>query len=147
MSAIQGRPLLLGGLLAGLIINVMEMVGALFFMEDLQRMAREHDLVLNESPLLMGFFVVFGFVTGILVTWLYACARTAYRPGPATAVRVVLAVWLLWYVAVNSVQVMFGLYTWGQFALGVSWGLVEILVAVQAGAWLYDRLAGRAARG
>jgi hypothetical protein len=87
---------ILGGLLAGLIINIFEYVlnGVVFasqwdaFMKALGRQMR---------PGAIPFFVVSTFVAGIGVVWLYAAARPRLGPGPKTAALTGFAYWFFAY--------------------------------------------------
>ena len=87
---------ILGGLVAGLIINIFEYVlnGVVFaaqwdgFEKMLNRQMRT-----GAIP----FFVVSAFVTGIGVVWLYAAARPRLGPGPKTAALTGIAYWFFAY--------------------------------------------------
>lgn len=136
-TSVNRNRLLLAGLLAGLMINVLEFIGSFLFMEQAQAMLAEHDLALAEGPLLMVFLLLLGFVTGIVLVWLYVGARCVYGPGPATALRVALAAWVLWYVATMVSMYMIGLYALGDVVMGAVWGLVVVCLATLAGAWFY----------
>lgn len=98
----------LGGLLAGLILNIFEYVlnGVVYaaqwdaFAKMLGRQMR---------PSAIPFFVVSTFVMGIGVVWLYAAARPRLGPGPKTAVLTGVAFWFFAYAIPAADHVMAGL--------------------------------------
>jgi hypothetical protein len=87
---------LLGGLLAGLIINIFEYVlnGVVFAS---QWDAFEKALGRQMRPGAIPFFIISAFVAGIGVVWLYAVARPRLGPGPKTATLTGAAYWLFTY--------------------------------------------------
>ena len=98
----------LGGLLAGLILNIFEYVlnGVVYasqgdgFAKMLGRQMR---------PSAIPFCVVSTFVMGIGVVWLYAAARPRLGPGPKTAVLTGVAFWFFAYAIPAADHVMAGL--------------------------------------
>jgi hypothetical protein len=96
MGKINSVRVLLGGLLAGLIINIFEYVlnGVVFasqwdaYMKTLGRQMR---------PGAIPFFIVSAFVAGIGVVWLYAAARPRLGPGPKTAAFTGIGYWFFAY--------------------------------------------------
>lgn len=95
---------ILGGLLAGLIINIFEYVlnGVVFasqweaFMKALGRQMR---------PGAIPFFIVSAFVAGIGVVWLYAAARPRLGPGPKAAALTGFAYWFFAYALPDASSV------------------------------------------
>lgn len=136
-SSLNRKRLLLAGLLAGLVINVLEFVGSALFMEQAQALFAAHDLTPAGGPLLMALLLILGFVTGIVLVWFYVGARCVHGPGPATALRVAVAAWVVWYVALMVAMYVIGLYSLADAAAGAVWGLLEICLATLAGAWFY----------
>ena len=96
MGKINFARVFLGGLLAGLILNIFEYVlnGVVFasewdaFMKLLGRQMR---------PGAIPFFIVGAFVSGIGVVWLYAVARPRLGAGPKTAALTGVAYWFFAY--------------------------------------------------
>jgi hypothetical protein len=82
-----------------------------------------------------------GFATGIVGVWLYAAARPRLGAGPTTALQVGLVVWLLAWAFPSIGMMTQGLYPGGLLLIGVLWGLVEVPLAMVAGAWLYKEAA------
>ena len=96
MGKINAARVLLGGLLAGLIINVFEYVlnGVVFasqwdaYMKILGRQMR---------PGAIPLFIFFSFVAGFGLVWLYAVARPRLGPGPKTAALTGIGYWFFAY--------------------------------------------------
>lgn len=137
MTGINTARVILGGLLAGLVINISETVlntvvlGAQME-EALTRM--------NLPPIggsAIAVFVVLCFALGIALVWLYAAIRPRYGAGVKTALCAGATVWFLSYLYPSIGYAVMGMFTTGTTALAVTWGLGELLVAAVAGAWLY----------
>lgn len=96
MGKINVARMFLGGLLAGLIINIFEYVtnGVVFAP---QWDAYEKTLNRHMHPGAIPFFIVSTFVAGIGVVWLYAVARPRLGPGPRTAALTGVAYWFFAY--------------------------------------------------
>jgi hypothetical protein len=140
MTSINWGRVLLGGLLAGLVMNVSEaalhggMLGA-----DSLALFRKYGVPDTPQPIYLISLIVMTFVLGIASVWLYAAIRPRFGPGAATAVCAGLAVWVM-------AHVWSGIYLWAGFAglipaklalLPIAWGLVEAPLGTVAGAWLY----------
>jgi hypothetical protein len=128
---------ILGGLVAGLVINIGEFVlnGVILASSMESAMAR-----LNLPPVggsAIALFMILGFALGILTVWLYAAIRPRYGTGPKTALCAGATVWFLAYLYPSVGMGAMGLFSTNLIVIGVVWGLVEILVAAVAGAWLY----------
>lgn len=142
MTAIDGNRVLLGGLVAGLIMNISEFVlHALVLANDSKRLVddwADHGVVLNQDASLLVELVAVTFALGLLAVWLYAAIRPRYGPGPRTALRAGLAIWALSYFYAGAylwagIAVVPPVLTW----LPVAWSAVEVPVATLVGAWLY----------
>ena len=99
MTTVTARPniprLFLGGLAAGLVINEMEyLVHGMFL--DAQWTAAF--AALGRKPTGWATFIPANFLVGIIAIWVYTRLRPSYGPGPKTAVRAALAVWLVFWV-------------------------------------------------
>jgi hypothetical protein len=137
MTHINLGRVVLGGLLAGLVINVGEtilnVVVAGQAMADVLKARNLPDI----SGGAIGGFVFFAFLLGIFTIWLYAAIRPRFGAGPGTAVIAGLFVWYFAYFYSASATVLMGIYPLKLAAGGALWGLVEIVLASVAGAWLY----------
>ena len=136
MGKINLARVFLGGLLAGLILNIFEYVlnGVVFAP---QWDAFEKLLERQMRPGAIPFFVVSSFVMGIGIVWLYAAARPRLGPGPKTAALTGIAFWFFAYAIPAANGVMASLYP-GHLTLTVTLILLAAtLLASVCGAWLY----------
>ena len=138
MGRINVGRVILGGLLAGLVINISETILNLVVVaKDMEDAFR----ALNLPPLgtgpIMG-FVASSFVVGIALVFLYAAIRPRFGPGPMTAVIAGGIVWFLAYVYSSFATGMMGLFPAKVLLVATLWGLPEIIIAAVAGAFLYQ---------
>ena len=137
MGQINVGGVLKGGLVAGVIMTVSESI--LNIPVAGERMDAELK-VLNLAPPGNHAIAIFMGITlalGILMVWLYAAIRPRFGPGPKTAVCAGLLVWALSYLYGSISFGVLGINSWGLITLGVSWTLVECMVAAVAGAYFY----------
>ena len=136
MGKINLARVFLGGLLAGLIINIFEYVlnGVMFasqwdaYMKVLGRQMR---------PGAIPFFIVSTFVAGIGMVWLYAVARPRLGAGPKTAALTGIAYWFFAYAIPDANSIAANVAP-GRLTLTISLILlVGVIIASVCGAWLY----------
>ena len=89
------RRILVGGLAAGLVINVLDTATNFFIFGHQWGLAYDAIHLDPSGPALAGFWFVFNALLGLLVAWLYAVMRPRYGAGPGTAVRAALVPWLV----------------------------------------------------
>jgi len=128
---------LIGGIVAGLVINVSEFIlNMLVLSTDMNTaMAR-----LNLPPVggtAIGLFMLLAFALGIATIWLYAAIRPRYSPGPKTALCAGAAVWFFAYFYGSVGMTVMGLFPGRLMTISIIWGLGEILLAAVAGAYFY----------
>ena len=138
MGTINWNRVLLGGIVAGLIIDVIQwvlngLVMGAEWREAMQSLGRP----LAETPKRILFYVALGFAYGVLAVGAYAAIRPRFGAGPMTALYAGLGVWLLGYCLPTLTWVPMGLFPRSLMATVMAVGLVEILIATVAGAWLY----------
>ena len=137
MAKINMGRTILGGLLAGLVLNIGE------FLLNEPILGKQWEAAmqsLNRPPIgggAIGWFVVMSFVLGIAIVWLYAAIRPRYGAGPKTALCAGLAVWFFVWLWGFGGTIVLGLYPTKLVLITVVWGLVEVPIASLAGAWLY----------
>jgi len=124
--------IVLGGLVAGVVVNVIETVVHRFLFRSYEKLGRE--------PLTMSGAIqlwIIGLIFGILLAWLYAALRPRYGAGPKTAI---LAGLYLWIVAGLLVWIGFSpLLQWGMrlMVIGIVTNLVAYVVAGLVAGYLY----------
>jgi hypothetical protein len=146
MSGINMGRVVLGGLLAGLVINIGESILNLVVVGSQMNEAVAR---LNLPPMggaAIAEFVVLGFALGIVLTWLYAAIRPRYGAGPSTALCAGSAVFFFAYLYPSLGMVSMGMFPRRLVAITLVWGLAEVLAAALAGAWAYKETAGAASR-
>jgi hypothetical protein len=140
MGRINWTRVAVGGLLAGLVMNVSEAAlhgGALG--ADAEALFKSYNVPLTPAPINLVALIVMTFVLGIAAVWLYAAIRPRFGPGPRTAISAGLAVWVfahLWsgvYLGCGFPGLITPRLAW----VPVAWGLVEAPLGTLAGAWLY----------
>ncbi len=138
MAKINWNRILLGGLVAGLIINAAE-----YLVNGVILQARWADAMkgIGRPEMISGAqiaaFNVWGFLVGIFTVWLYAAIRPRYGAGPKTAVCTGAAVWALGYLLAGVAPMVLHLLPRRLMAMGIAAGLIEVIVAALVGAWLY----------
>jgi len=137
MGKINLGRVVLGGLLAGLVINIGEFV----LNEPILGTQWEAAMAsLNRPPIsssAITWFVVVGFLLGIAMVWVYAAMRPRFNPGPKTAIIAGLTVWLVNWVLGFGSTLITGLFPANLVLCTLAWGLFEAPIASLAGAWLY----------
>lgn len=141
MGNINLGRVILGGFVAGVIINVFEFLlnGVLLadqwpgIMAAINRPALGmHDIVI---------FNIVGFVTGIVAVWTYAAIRPRFGAGVKTAVYAAGLTWVTAYLLATVTPVVMGVFSHSVAMVLLAGGLVEIVVATIVGAWLYKEAA------
>lgn len=133
----RGR-VILGGLLAGVVINVVEFVtnGVVLRSDWGQAMqALGKPAELSSGAIVM--FNIWGFLLGIAAVWLYAAIRPRYGIGPNTAIRAGLVAWAIGVFLPNLGNLPLGLFPTRLTVITSVVALVELVIATLAGAWLY----------
>jgi len=139
MALLNSSRVVVGGLAAGLVMNVIDAVtnGALLG----QRWQAATDALNPGLSAKMGMsgtlgWVIVDFVLGLLTVWVYAAARPRLGPGPRTALTAALVVWLASHAAYASYAFM-GLYPWSVIIPSSIGGLIAALAGGYVGAMLY----------
>jgi len=137
VSKINMGRVILGGLIAGVVINLGEFalnMGVLGNLWAEAMKALNRPQVGNESAV---FFMLLCFGLGILAVWTYAAIRPRFGAGPMTALCAGLLVWALAILYPSAGIIPMGLFPAKLILYAILWDLVEIPVAVIAGAWIY----------
>ena len=128
---------LLGGLLAGLVMNIGE-----FILNDkilgleMKQFFTAHGFKDPGSNFIV-IAVVMTFLLGIVSVFLYALIRPRLGPGPKAAIVAALVMWFGIYLYSGVINMfLFGI-SMNMMIIAFIWGLVEYVLATIAGAWLY----------
>lgn len=137
MNNINLGRVLLGGLLAGLVLNVGE-----FLLNDVVLGTQMREFfarygIPDPGGSFMMAAVTLTFAIGIVLVFLYALIRPRLGPGVKTAIIAGLILWFGVYVYPGVVNgLLFGIPI-NVMLIGLIWGLLEYLAAAVAGAWVY----------
>lgn len=133
----RGR-VIVGGVVAGLLINIVEYITNGVVLREAWGKAMA---ALNKpADLSAGAIVIFnvwGFLLGIAAVWLYAAIRPRYGAGPRTAVRAGLVSWAFAVFLGNLANYPMGILPTRLLVITSIVALLEVVVATLVGAWLY----------
>lgn len=141
MGNVNRNRVILGGLLAGIIIDASEaLINGVVLKQDwadvMSKLGKSPDL----SATMLATFNIIGFITGILLVWLYAAIRSRYGAGPKTALMVALTIWVIGYAIPSVGEVGVGLIPAQLAATAAGLGLIEVILAALAGASVYKEV-------
>ena len=137
MEKINMKTVLLGGLIAGLVVNIGEFILNGPVIGDVwMEWAKSMNLP-EMGGNVIAFYVIWSFIIGIVLVWLYAAIRPRFGAGVRTAVIAGLFIWFsMWVLGFGSLIIQ-GLYPKDLIIISIIWGLVEVPLASVAGAYFY----------
>jgi hypothetical protein len=135
MGAINTGRWIGGGLLAGLIINVVETIMNMFVIADDWKAVYTKMGVTEPGGAAIGEYIVLAFILGLLIAWVYAAIRPRFGAGLGTAVKAGIAVWVgACFFPTMGWMIMGGVPT-NLAIIGLIYTFVEVVIgAVAAGA-------------
>jgi hypothetical protein len=137
MGKINYGRVVLGGLLAGVIISIGEyLLNEVVFAEQMAAAMANLGLSAPGGEQIAG-FVIMTFVLGIALVWVYAAIRPRFGAGVKTAIIAGVVTWLLGTCLPSVGFAIAGVLPTNLATIGCLWGLVEIVIAGVAGAWVY----------
>lgn len=142
--AINTSKVLIGGIAAGVVLNIIDVVGNMFIFA--ARMKAESDAFKPgladqmNRPSVMVSYIVMDLILGIALVWTYAAIRPRFGPGMKTAAYASILFWILGGIFYSGYLHMGMMSTglWLQFSV---FALVNLLVAGWVGAKLYTEAA------
>jgi len=138
MRSINWGRVILGGLVAGVIINISEgVLNSKVLKDDWAAVMKTMGKTMEEGGSAMAVWLILGFAMGIAGVWLYAAIRPRFGAGAGTAVRAGLAFWFFVDVFSLVAQANMGLFASKMLVTIAIWTLVQNVVAIVVGAWLY----------
>ena len=137
MGRIDSARVLLGGLVAGLVINVVMAVTWAGLLANWH--ARTMERLGMDEPLgaQIAWFWVFGFVIGIALLWTYAAMRPRFGAGPRTAALAAIVAWLFMSVVPGLFDLVMEMFPFDVIAVGWLVWLVALIFGGLVGGWLY----------
>jgi hypothetical protein len=144
MGKINWGRVFLGGLVAAMVIFAGQgLINGVVLKDEWMAAAESinrQEQMLNVSA--MGYFVAMALLLGVALAWFYAAARPRFGPGPGTAVKVGLAVWLVAYFLPTLGWVPMDLFTTEMLGIIIVCGVVQMLVAALVAGALYKEAQG-----
>jgi hypothetical protein len=139
--AINTKKVLIGGIAAGVVINVIDYVTNVYILA--ARMKAESDAFKPgmSDQMMQGTkvasYIIMDFVLGFALVWTYAAIRPRFGPGMRTATYAALLFWILSLIFTSGFMQM------GIMSSGLWWtfafiALVNFLVSASVGAKLYS---------
>jgi hypothetical protein len=129
---------LLGGLVAGLLLNVGEwLLNGVVLAAQMKEFFAKCGLTPPGGSSLVILFVI-TFVLGIVIVYIYAAIRPRFGPGVKTAVIAAVIAWFCVYLYNNVIGAALGFVPMNILAIALVWGLVEYIISAIAGAWVYQ---------
>ena len=137
MNNINFGRVVLGGLLAGLVLNIGEfLLNDMVLGAKMKSFMTQHNFA-EPSGSFIAIAVGLTFVMGIVLVLGYACIRPRLGAGVKTAIIAGLFAWFGIYFYSGIINgVLFGI-PMNMMIIIIVWGLVEYTLGAIAGAWLY----------
>jgi hypothetical protein len=138
MSGINTGKVIVGGLVAGVVLNVIDFVvnglvlGAQWTAATVERNV---DPAAIETSSMIG-WITSDLLMGLAIVWLYAAIRPRFGPGPGTAVCVGLVVWAISHIAYFSLAFT-GMYPTGVVMISTLGALISYLAGAYVGCRMY----------
>lgn len=139
MASINTGRVVIGGLLAGVVMNALDMFWNLVVLKDdmiaiAERLGMDAATATSFSAGVP--WIGVDFVLGMVVVWTYAAIRSRFGPGVRTAILAGVVPWLAASAVVFGFSSM-GLMPLDAFVKGTLAALVTVTLGSIAGAWLY----------
>ena len=132
---------ILGGLLAGLILNIGEFLfNGVIMANAMREWALAHNFPVEPTPTFFVAATVLTLLLGIVLVWLYALIRARLGPGPKTAVVAALVMWFGICLYCGIIYALLLEQPRNMVGIGIAWCLGEYVIAALAGAWLYKEV-------
>ena len=127
--------LIVSGLIAGTVNNVCEWgIHAVW----LDHAWREAFAALGKTPTGWSTFIPANLWVGVLAVWSYRWLTGVYGPGPRTAARAALIIWVVfWVIPIGAMQPL-ALFPSRLLAWTVLVGFFDSGLATVLGVWVYD---------
>ena len=137
MGGINVSRWLLGGLVAGAVIWLMEGAASKLYMDQMQEAMEARGLSMDMGAGVWMTSVLVGVIVGLGLVFFYAACRPRFGPGPRTAIMVAVAMFVVGYLVSLLGYQMLGLFPNDLLVKWGALGLIETIIASLAGGWVY----------
>jgi hypothetical protein len=137
MGGINTGRWLAGGVVAGIVIWLLEGLASMLYMDEMQSALQSLGLSMEMTATVWAITVIMSLITGLVLMFLYAAARPRFGPGPKTAMIMACALWMGGILLSVIGYGMIGMYPTGMLVKWAIVGLVELNIAALIGAWIY----------
>jgi hypothetical protein len=137
MGGINVTRWLAGGVVAGIVMWVIEGAASMLYMEEMQTVMEGLGLNMEMTAGSWIMTILMSLLTGLVVVFFYAAARPRFGPGPKTAVTVAVVLFLGGMLIQLLGYGMMGLFPTRLLLIWGGIGLVEMILVSLAGAWVY----------
>jgi hypothetical protein len=138
--AINTSKVIVGGLIGGVVANVIDFALSGYVLADMQKAALD---ALNPSLAAnamqsskIPIFLVLDFVLIIATVWIYAAIRPRFGPGARTATYAAIASWVVGSVVAGYFAAL-GMFSWGFYGISAICALINTIVSTIVGAKFY----------
>jgi hypothetical protein len=137
MSGINTRRLMLAGLVAGILDNVLDgVIGAFFLSGDFNEILTRLNVEQGSLRSSAWIIIVGDLLYGFLLVFTYVAMRPRFGPGPKTAVISALSIWLVMVITLSFLLII-QLYSMSGFVRNALLYLVASIIVSIVGAAIY----------
>ncbi len=137
MGGINVNRWLAGGVVAGIVMWLIEGVSSMLYMEEMQTALDSLGVSMEMTAGTWAMTVLMSLLTGLVLVFFYAAARPRFGPGPKTAIIVAVALFVGGMLVTLMGYGMMGLYPTRLLLIWGCIGFVEMILVSLAGAWVY----------
>ena len=128
---------LAGGVVAGIVLWLVEGAASALYMEEATAALAARGLSMEMSPAFWALTCIISLLMGIAIVFFYAMARARLGAGPKTAIVIGIVAYFGFYLPTILGYMMIDLYPRSMLHTWAMIGLVEMIVVSLAGAWVY----------
>ena len=137
MGGINVARWLAGGVVAGIVMWVIEGVANILLMEEMEKALESLGVSMEMTAGTWVMTVLMSLLTGLVLVFLYAAARPRFGAGPKTAIIVAVALFAGGMLIALMGYGMMGFYPTRLLVIWGCIGFVELILVSLAGAWVY----------
>jgi hypothetical protein len=137
MNKINFTRVILGGLVAGVVLNIGEFILNDFIISAQMKEFLGRLNLPDPGGSFIAVAVILTLVIGVVIVWMYAAMRPRLGPGPKTAICAGIIAWIFVCVYCGVINGIVLQAPTNFLIIAIAWCFVEYVLAAIAGAWLY----------